>query len=92
VPILLTGAMYEESLYPLLYSLMCKHLLTLKVVKFQQFKSHNMFWTMWPSSGVKKHVYLMRKLLLLVVAAIACVGPSDVHVCVVGSALCSVLL
>jgi hypothetical protein len=30
---------------------------------------------MWPSSGVR--IYLMWKLLLSVVAAVTCVGPSD---------------
>jgi hypothetical protein len=55
---------------------MCKHLLTLKVLKVFKFKSHSMFGPIWSSSGVK--IYLMRKpLVFFVVAAIACVGSSD---------------
>jgi hypothetical protein len=38
-----------------------------------------MFWPIWPSSDVK--IYLMRKPLLFVAAAVECVGPSDVHAC-----------
>jgi hypothetical protein len=63
------------ELCQLFYCLMCKHLLTLKLLKASEFKSHNMFRPIWPSSGVK--IYLMRKPLLFVVAVIACVGPSD---------------
>jgi hypothetical protein len=42
---------------------------------FTKFKSHNMFRTICLSTGVK--IYLMRKALLFV-AAMTCVGPSDV--------------
>jgi hypothetical protein len=38
-----------------------------------------MFRQIWPSSGVR--IYLMGKLLLSVVAAVTCVGPSDAHAC-----------
>jgi hypothetical protein len=50
-----------------------------QIFKIFKFKTHNMFRPIWPTSGVK--IYLMRKPLLYVVAAIAYVGPSDAHVC-----------
>jgi hypothetical protein len=40
-----------------------------------------MFRPIWPSSGVRIYEYIMGKLLLSVVAAITCVGPSDAHAC-----------
>jgi hypothetical protein len=50
-----------------------------KVLNGFKFKSHYMFRAISPLSGVK--VYLIRKPLLFVVAAIACEDPSDEHVC-----------
>jgi hypothetical protein len=48
-----------ERLLRSLFSLTCKYLSTSKVLKFLVFKGHSMFRPIWPSSGVKKNIYLI---------------------------------